>query len=373
MGVTYTVTPDIMLKRIKVKRLILVLILFFYYFVGIYARQEKVVLRFDNTTWDFGCISEVGDKVTHTFNFTNIHTSSIVIEEVLSTCGCTISSYSKQPIKPGETGAITITFDPKGQADYISKTIRVVCNSGQSVNILKIKGTIHIATHIDKEYPYSLSSDVVSDKLTLFYGQLQQNGKSRQLEIKLYNRSMSGVKLSYVILNKSGCLDISMPSILQGHSFGTVKITAFPLKGFYGTFNDKIIILINSVPTSPIQIWGTVIDDMRNVSLLTAPRIKCSQSYFKLETISTKKCIQRKVRLTNEGKTPLIIHKIECPKYISTNFKKGLVLNRGEYLDVLFDLDSSLFRQFVDEKVKIITNDVQRPIYTIVFEGQIRN
>ena len=102
-----------------------------------YKRQQqqgRAVLRFDTTTWNFGNIQEVGGKVSHTFHFTNMHTSPVVIEEVISTCGCAISVYSKQPVKPGHTGTITVTFDPKGRTNFFSKSIRVVSNSGQSVN-----------------------------------------------------------------------------------------------------------------------------------------------------------------------------------------------------------------------------------------------
>ena len=102
------------------------------------------------------------------------------------------------------------------------------------------------------------------------------------------------VGLSYSLLDKSGCLSISMPSSLQGRSYATIKITASPLKGFYGTFKDKIIISANSVHSSPIQIFGTVIDDMRKVSTATAPRMKCSQSYFNLGNISLKSIFSEK-------------------------------------------------------------------------------
>ena len=86
--------------------------------------------------------------------------------------------------------------------------------------------------------------------------------------------------------------------------------------------------------------------------------------------ILTKEPIQKKAKITNEGKRPLIIRKIESPKYIATNMKKELVLKQNETLDILFDLNPSLLEHSLDAKVKIITNDVQRPVYTIVFEGK---
>ena len=353
------------------KRLLLALAFFICVIVDMSAQQQgKSVLRFDATTWNFGTISEAGGKVSHTFHFANTHTAPIVIEEVISTCGCTIPKYSKQPIKPGSTGTVTVTFDPKGRTNFFSKSIRVVSNSGQSVNTLWVKGTINTINRIEDEYPYSLSSDILIDRMTLSYDLLQHNGISKQMEVKIYNRSDKTVKFSYLLVNKSGCLSVSMPSSLQGHSYAAIKITASPLKGFYGTFNDKIVLGINSIYSSPIQVFGTVIDDMRKVNTATAPHMKCSQSYFNLGNLSSQKLIQKKVRVTNEGATPLIIRKIECPNSFSTNIRGEKVLKPNENLEVLFELNASSLRQPLDAKVKFITNDVRQPVHTVIFEGE---
>ena len=310
------------------KRFMSALIVLLCSIVGVCAQQQgRAVLRFDTTTWNFGNIQEVGGKVSHTFHFTNMHTSPVVIEEVISTCGCAISVYSKQPVKPGHTGTITVTFDPKGRTNFFSKSIRVVSNSGQSVNTLWVKGTINTMNRIEDEYPYSLSSDILADRMTLSYDLLQHNGRPKQLEIRIYNRSDKMVRLSYSLLDKSGCLSISMPSSLQGRSCATIKITASPLKG--------------------------------------------SQSYFNLGNISLKKHIQRKVKVTNEGANPLIIRKIECPEFVSTNIRGEKVLKQNECLEVLFELNVSSSNHLLDAKVKLITNDAHQPVHTVIFEGEI--
>jgi Protein of unknown function (DUF1573). len=84
-------------------------------------REGKAVLHFDATVWNFSHIREAEGKVSHTFHFTNVHTSPIVIEEVISTCGCTVPVYSKQPVRPGGTGTVTVTFDPKGRTGFFLK------------------------------------------------------------------------------------------------------------------------------------------------------------------------------------------------------------------------------------------------------------
>ena len=348
------------------KRFMSALIVLLCSIVGVCAQQQgRAVLRFDTTTWNFGNIQEVGGKVSHTFHFTNMHTSPVVIEEVISTCGCAISVYSKQPVKPGHTGTITVTFDPKGRTNFFSKSIRAL--SLLQMDFFYLCMLSHKLYSVLPHQQYH----ILADRMTLSYDLLQHNGRPKQLEIRIYNRSDKMVRLSYSLLDKSGCLSISMPSSLQGRSCATIKITASPLKGFYGTFKDKIIISANSVHSSPIQIFGTVIDDMRKVSTATAPRMKCSQSYFNLGNISLKKHIQRKVKVTNEGANPLIIRKIECPEFVSTNIRGEKVLKQNECLEVLFELNVSSSNHLLDAKVKLITNDAHQPVHTVIFEGEI--
>lgn len=129
-----------------------------------------------------------------------------MIEEVISTCGCTVPVYSKQPVRPGGTGTVTVTFDPKGRTGFFSKSIRVVSNSGQSVNTLWVKGTVDTVNRMEDEYPYSLSPDIRADRLTLSYGELQHSGTSKQLDIKICNRSDRVVKLSYLVTDKKRVL-----------------------------------------------------------------------------------------------------------------------------------------------------------------------
>lgn len=68
---------------------------------------------------------------------------------------------------------------------------------------------------------------------------------------------------------------------------------------------------------------------------------------------------------------PLIIRKIECPEFISADIRNEKVLKQGECLEVSFELDVSSFNQSLDAKVRFITNDVRRPVHTVIFEGKV--
>ncbi|HYD89976.1 MAG TPA: DUF1573 domain-containing protein, partial [Flavobacterium sp.] len=99
------------------------------------------VAKFDNKEHDFGNI-KAGDKVEHVYKVTNAGTADLVISEAKPGCGCTVSDYTKTPIKPGETGEIKATFDSKGKSGNVSKTITVTMNTETPTETLKFTANI---------------------------------------------------------------------------------------------------------------------------------------------------------------------------------------------------------------------------------------
>jgi hypothetical protein len=67
--------------------------------------------------------------VEHLFSFKNTGTGTLVIQNVLSTCGCTAPEWPKEPIEAGAEGKIRIVFDSKGKIGRQNKVITVRSNS----------------------------------------------------------------------------------------------------------------------------------------------------------------------------------------------------------------------------------------------------
>ena len=66
------------------------------------------VVKLDKTVHDFGDIMLSDGPVSATFTVTNVGNKPLVIYHVASSCGCTDVEWTKQPLKPGEKGSITI-------------------------------------------------------------------------------------------------------------------------------------------------------------------------------------------------------------------------------------------------------------------------
>tara|TARA_R110002073_G_scaffold319700_2_gene494512 strand:- start:984 stop:1418 length:435 start_codon:yes stop_codon:yes gene_type:complete len=105
------------------------------------SAQEKVAkIKFETETIDYGTI-EKGANGVRVFEFTNIGDAPLVITKVKSTCGCTVPSWPKAPVMPGETGQIEVKYDTK-RLDVFIKTILVTSNAQRPSIALKIKGNV---------------------------------------------------------------------------------------------------------------------------------------------------------------------------------------------------------------------------------------
>lgn len=99
------------------------------------------VLQFDKTEYDFGKILQ-GEVVTYTFHFTNVGDAPLIISGVEKSCGCTASDFPRNPIAPGMTGDIKVSYDSKGHHGIQTKTLTVNANTNPASHTLRVKAEV---------------------------------------------------------------------------------------------------------------------------------------------------------------------------------------------------------------------------------------
>ena len=149
--------------RFAIRHMLLCLWLLALPLAGAAAEPSAAALRFDELRHDFGTIREEAGPVSHTFRFRNVSGRPLVIEQVLATCGCTVARYDRRPVRPGEEGTITVSFDPRGRTDTFHKSVRVVTDRGRSITSLFLSGTILLA-ETPPEHLYEIADEVYLDR-----------------------------------------------------------------------------------------------------------------------------------------------------------------------------------------------------------------
>ena len=96
--------------------------------------------KFETETIDYGKIA-LGSEGSRTFEFTNVGDAPLIINDIKSTCGCTVPKKPEKPIMPGEKGQIEVSYDTKRPGGF-SKAITVLSNAKKERVMLKIKGFV---------------------------------------------------------------------------------------------------------------------------------------------------------------------------------------------------------------------------------------
>jgi hypothetical protein len=121
----------------NMRQLILIAVCLLQFFLAEAQENEPLsgaVISWDKSTFDFGDVTE-GDKVSHTFKFTNTGNTPLVLTNVEVTCGCTTpKGWPRDPIAPGSTGELTVAFNSTGKSGKQNKVITVTSNSVGTTN-----------------------------------------------------------------------------------------------------------------------------------------------------------------------------------------------------------------------------------------------
>lgn len=108
----------------------------------VYAKKKNEgegVATLKEQIWDFGTIKK--DKaVSHEFVFTNTGDGNLVILDAKADCGCTRPEYPQNPIAPGKTGKIKVTYNAIGRPGNFEKTVTLRTNGKPKTIRLKIRG-----------------------------------------------------------------------------------------------------------------------------------------------------------------------------------------------------------------------------------------
>lgn len=109
--------------------------------IGSSAMAQKI--EFKSETIDYGTVNKGDDSGLRVFEFTNTGDKELVINDVKSSCGCTVPSKPTEPILPGKTGKIEVQYNMN--PGPISKTITVTSNATnkeEGTILLKITGKV---------------------------------------------------------------------------------------------------------------------------------------------------------------------------------------------------------------------------------------
>ena len=100
---------------------------------------------FENENIDYGSVEYDADG-NREFKFKNKGKEPLIIYSATGSCGCTVPTAPKEPIKPGDTGVIKVHYDTKRVGSF-EKTVTVSSNAKTPSKTLKIHGSVKAAAN----------------------------------------------------------------------------------------------------------------------------------------------------------------------------------------------------------------------------------
>lgn len=336
------------------------------------AMAQSGKIEFKETAHDFGTIPEAGGDVSHTFEFTNSGDAPIIIHGVSTSCGCTVSEWTHEPVLPGKTGSVTARYSPMGRPNAFSKTLTVRTNGEPESLVLLIKGYVTPRERTPEEQFTQRYGQIGIRSYYISLGRLAANGTlSHQMEVYNFGNEPATVALrdlpSYVKVKPQ---TLTVPPSDKG---------SFTLTVDGKSINDWGLIsapftLKHAEATPRITLAFSREEDFSALSpeeRAKAPRIGVDSRSVDFGQVATGEVAKVQFVLRNEGASPLVIRKIAANCGCVTALAGSSELKPGEKVTLTANFATTGYRGRQSKQVTIISNDPTMPTLVLELVGNV--
>jgi P pilus assembly chaperone PapD len=226
------IAPSVVMRRFKkMKRIILIISILF--ITNLFSQPKIEVIG--SKTYDFGEIYQ-GKKVKHIFEIKNSGNKPLVIQDVRSSCGCTVPEIDRKSISerinpydpitsvaPGKTAKVSAEFSSGGFEGMVTKVITIVSNDIKNPNVdLQLTGKIYVDVQVPEKYfvfqnaklgqtyNSTITLKNITDKTINIVG---VKNEFKEVKIKISNKALLPQKDMQVVAE----LVPARPGLLQGN------------------------------------------------------------------------------------------------------------------------------------------------------------
>ena len=344
--------------------------------VGLNAgAQTKAEIVFENLDHDFGKIKEDAGPADFNFNFKNPGTVPLVISAVNASCGCTTPEWSKEPVLPGKSGFIKVSYNPLNRPGSFNKTVTVIANVPNSPIILKIAGEVLPKTlTVAEQYPIDLG------KLRMLNNNLSlvriKNNETKTDSLKFINTSGSKVQIGFKGVPAHLTVK-AVPANVEPNATGFIVVTfdgskiaelGFQMSRVYLTFNGE------ENYNYGVNVSATVEEDFSKLSqneLKNAPVIDFNQRVYDFGEITEGKKVEYAFKILNKGKSDLQIRSVKASCGCTAANPTTNVIKPGTDTDLKVVFDSNGKVGLQNKTITIISNDPNQSTTILRISGNV--
>lgn len=304
--------------------------IFFIFSSNLFAQdQGRSNLVIPNKIFDFGSVSE-GTIIKHEFKITNSGNADAMIQDIITSCGCTASVASSKKIAPQKSESISVQFDTTGFKGNQKKEVLVMTNDldENQINFV-LKGNI--------------TPEIKIEPTRVFLGNIAQSELLNFIPYKVKIEILEkGVEIKK-ILSLSKYLQVEINKLNDKETELEIKISKdLPI----GELRDRVIVELVGAKRKSINI---------PIYINVTGDLKITPQAIAFGVIEEDRIEKRVVKIDNVGSEDFDIEKIEIAHPSLTSNLKTVNKGRNYLLEVT--LDSSKIESELRSEIIVYTNN----------------
>ena len=337
--------------------------------VAMFAQDP--VITFEKTEHDFGKIHEEDGRVSTVFEFKNEGMSPLVLSNVRASCGCTTPTWTKEPVEPGQTGSITVTYNPNGRPGRFQKTVTITSNASEPTKKVYIKGEV-LPKQAKPVNKYTIAVGDLNMKVkTLDLGTVKK-GENKSGELEYANLSQAAHQADLIIDPADAYMihQVTLPTV-QPNEIGKF-VFALDTKAtkLYGPVEVKAYVVVDGKKdlseAYQLVIKANIVEDFSNLSVedkQQAPIIEAAAE-MNLGKIAGNKTHKFVLPVKNSGVNPLEIRRVYVTDNAMLKVKGPKSIKSGKKGNIAIDINTKGIEKglIIVREMVIITNDYATPI-----------
>jgi len=323
--------------------------------------QSFAEIQFEKMDYNFGKIKEEAGPAIYNFKFTNTGKIPLVIQGVEASCGCTTPEWSKEPIIPGKTGFIKVSYNPDGRPGIFTKSITVNANVQKSPYVLTITGEV-IPKALKNEDIYAVDFGKIKLRSAEFSFVKIKDNEIKTDTLYLYNPGTTPVSVKFKIIPPYISIK-TIPAVIQPKSKGYFLITFDAnKKPSYGYVTNRIYLAFNGEEKydNALKISAIIEEDFSKLSesdLNNAPKIDYNSRTFNFGEIPEGKKAEYTFKIMNKGKRALIIRSVTASCDCTAGQPASNTIQPGSETEMKVSFDSHGKEGMQNKIITVISND----------------
>lgn len=329
------------------------------------AQELKSPLLFETYEWDFGQINEVDGIVTHVFRFMNVSDETVQLDIISTSCGCTTTEYSTDPVIPGEYGEVIVHLSPARTEGKIFREVEIFTKGRKSYDHLSLfADVIPMPMGINELYPHELAGTVRTNNKRCNFGYVPL-GTTATKAVAIANNGDKPVRLSVVTTGNRNGMTVSCPETIEPQQSANFHVTyTVPDNDkCYGMARDSIWIVADGQKAAePFVVTALRIEKLDKSDDAPKPVMQIEPSYVDFGVKAEGRIFKQSITIRNTGNADLIFRNVEACTGTATGLKSGTVIGPGKSVKVTVSISNSKYpHDTTMGSINLTTNDPTRP------------